>query len=139
MKQKIEYLFFNIYNWYYEMSLYRPQVKAGPLTILMLSACNIGWIVLLFSVTVQEIMHRQFNTKTLGYIAFGIMIFFQYVFNRIFIDNFRYLDIYNKYKDYSKSNPHKKRDTFVSFSIIFLPYFLIILYGVLITIRQLRV
>jgi hypothetical protein len=53
------------------------------------------------------------------------------LYNRIFIDTYKYQDIYIKFKDYSKNNKKKGRDLFLSFSVMLGPYVLMIIYAVL--------
>jgi hypothetical protein len=125
---KLEYLFFNVYNWYYKMSLYRPKVNPKVQTVFVFALCIGGWCIILFLLLVGVILHRPYNQRNVMLVGASIIFLFYFIFDRVFIDSYKYLDIYNKYKEYAKTNVKGKRDTAISFLIIFMPYLLGMLY-----------
>jgi len=128
---KIEYLFFNIYNWYYQMSLSRPKINPSGQTVFLFSASLGGWCIVFWDFLMQVILHQNYNRRNAEIITLALVFIFYYIFDRLFIDNSKYLEIYNKFKEYSRLNVKRKRDTALSFLIIFMPYLLIIVYGLL--------
>lgn len=129
MSKRIEYLFFNIYNWYYQMSLYRPAIKPGPQTIFLLSLSAGCWIFLPYFLCDRLILHFALPEKIMVPIMFIICVLLYVWFSSLFIDNYKYLEIYNKYKVNAENTVKRKRDRLISFILVILPFLLLILCG----------
>jgi len=128
----IEYLFFNFYNWYLKMGLYRPKISPGPQTVLLFVMGSMGWLIFFYAMYEHVILRQNVKLNNVGRVVVVVMVLiFFFIYNKLFIDNDKYLEIYRKYKDFSESNLKKKRDLFLSFTIIFIPYLFGMTYTIL--------
>jgi hypothetical protein len=129
MTRKIEYIIFNIYNWYYKMSLYRRQINPGSLTVHQFAVSAAMWVFLIYVLCDRLFIHHYLKKRIALPIIFMIWVLFYGLFSNALLDNFKYLDIYNKFKDYAANNAHAKRDMILSFLIVLLPFIIMIIYA----------
>jgi hypothetical protein len=127
----IDYLCFNVYNWFYKMSLYRPNVSPGPQTVMLLSMGASAWVMLFWMSYLR--FHHSYLSKVPSstlYIA-GIYILFFGIFRYILIDKNGLQKLFWKYEEKSKQSSNGKRELIISFSILLIPYLFIFMFAFL--------
>jgi hypothetical protein len=118
----IDYLYFNIYRWYYKMETDGRKVDPQNLTSMWFGICISGWCLfgnIIYSHYFQK-NSAEFNKLILFFIAFTSYAIVNYIFS----SNDRYLKVYNKYIS-SADNKSKGKLIFFSFAFMLLPYILI--------------
>jgi uncharacterized membrane protein len=128
----VNYLFFNIYNWFYKDGMYNRKIDPNIQTISIFVMGTMGWLGVFSAFYSHFIAHSDFliNNSYKLYII-GVVLFLMIFYNYYFFVNDKYLNIYHQYKIYSKENKNRKRDLVLSFIIIFFPFPLIVIYAVL--------
>ncbi len=111
-----EYLFFYIYDWYYQMSLYRPKVIPADATFMSLLFGTIGWLAFLLQLFVHFVKDLTYGTNSKIGTAIVVIIIIGMYSNLLF-DNYKYIEIHNRYKEVLKEN--KRRNLIISFSVLF--------------------
>jgi hypothetical protein len=129
MKYRFEYLFFNVYNWYNKMKLSGRKVDPGYLTVAIFAFSGSMWGFAIYLFCDHFFIHHYLQEKILGPCLAIVWVLFYYLFSSALLDNYKYLDIYNKYKDYTTSNAKAKRDTLISILFVILPFLIVLTYG----------
>ncbi len=123
----IEYLYFNIYNHFYQRSYdsrgYYARIQAMYLVALSAG----GWILLLEAAYLRIISHSWFSSRP-GATLFAATVYTltALIFHHIFIVNERDLKIHGKYEEQWDRNPKKKRDLIISVFVIIVPYLFLV-------------
>jgi hypothetical protein len=121
----IDYLYFNIYNHFYQKYNAREfYARIQAMYLFSLSAG--GWILFLEATYLRIFQHVWFSSKY-GSAAFAASVYLltALVFNQIFIVNERDRKIFDKYGEAWDRNPQKKRDLLICAFIIVAPYILL--------------
>jgi hypothetical protein len=135
MKWKFDYLFFNVYNWYNKMRLSGRKVDPTYLTVAIFAFSHTMWCFAIYLFCDRLFIHHYLN-KIMWPCLTIVWILFYYFLNTALIDNYRYLDIYNKYKDYAASNTKAKRDTLISILFVILPVLIVLTVGAISIFKQ---
>jgi hypothetical protein len=123
----IEYLYFNIYNHFYQRS-YHPRDFYARIQAMYLVALSAGgWILLMEAAYLRIISHSWFSSRP-GATLFAATVYTltALIFHHIFIVNERDLKILGKYEAQWDRNPKKKRDLIISVFIIVVPYLFLV-------------
>jgi hypothetical protein len=122
----IDYLYFNIYNHFYQRS-YASQFYARIQAMYLFSLSVGGWMLLMETAYLRMIRHSWFTTKP-GATIFAATVYLltALIFNHIFIVNERDRKIFGKYEEEWDRNPNKKRDFMISVFVIAVPYLFLI-------------
>jgi hypothetical protein len=127
----IDYLYFNIYNYFYKISQYRQGFNVRIQAMYLFSLGLGGWILLLEALYLHIIKHAWFSSSAESTIfAASIYMLTAVLFNYIFIVKHRDLKIFGKYEELSNKNPKRKRHLIISVSILLLPYLALISFAV---------
>ena len=119
----VDYLYFNIYNYFYRISLYRQSVNHRMQTMYLFSLGLGGWLLLMESVYLHTIKHSRFTSPIQSTIfAASIYLLTAAFFNYIFIVRDRDQKIFGKYEAHFKEHPKRKQHFFVSMAVLILPY-----------------
>jgi hypothetical protein len=123
----IEYLYFNIYNHFYQRSYHSQDFYARMQAMYLVSLSAGGWMLLLETAYLRMIRHSWFSSKP-GATLFAATVYLltAFIFNHIFIVNERDRKIYGKYEGEWNSNPKKKRDLLISVFVILIPYIFLV-------------
>jgi hypothetical protein len=122
----IDYLYFNIYNHFYQRS-YASQFYARIQAMYLFSLSVGGWMLLMETAYLRMIRHSWFTTKP-GATIFAATVYLltAVIFNHIFIVNERDRKIFGKYEEEWDRNPNKKRDFIISVFVIVVPYLFLV-------------
>ena len=123
----IEYLYFNIYNHFYQRSYHAQDFYARMQAMYLVSLSAGGWMLLLETAYLRMIRHSWFSSKP-GATLFAATVYLltAFIFNHIFIVNEKDRKIYGKYEGEWNSNPKKKRDLLISVFVILIPYIFLV-------------
>lgn len=91
----LDYIYFNIYSWYYNVKTDGRKVDPTGLTSFVIGVCIGGWIFLL-----DSIFPSLLQKLTSGYhklILIILAILFTALVNEIYTKNARYVKIYNQH------------------------------------------
>ena len=123
----IEYLYFNIYNHFYQRYYNSREVYVRGQAMYLFSLSVGGWILFLEATYLRMIRHSWFSSKP-GTILFAgtVYILTALVLNHIFIVNERDRKIFGKYVEEWNGNPRKKRYLLISLFVIVVPYLFLV-------------
>ncbi len=119
----IDYLYFNIYNYFYRISQYRSTYNPRLQALYLFSLGSGGWLLLLESLYLHCVKHSRFTSPVQSMLfAASIYLLTTGFFNYIFIVKDRDQKIFGKYEALSGSNPKANRHLAWSFIALILPY-----------------
>jgi hypothetical protein len=123
----IDYLYFNIYNHFYQKSYASREFLARIQAMYLFSLSVGGWMLLFETAYLRMIRHSWFTSKP-GATMFAATVYLltALVFNHIFIVNERDRKIFGKYEEEWDRNPNKKRDLMISVFVIIVPYLFLV-------------
>jgi hypothetical protein len=123
----IEYLYFNIYNHFYQRSYHARDFYARIQAMYLFSFSAGGWILFLEATYLRMIRHSWFSSKP-GSAIFAATVYLltAMVINHIFIVNERDRKIFGKYEEKWDRNPKKKRDLLISVFVLVVPYLFLV-------------
>lgn len=119
----VDYLYFNIYNYFYRLSLYRRSFNPRMQAMYLFSLGSGGWLLLMEALYLHFLKHTRFSSPMQSTIfATSIYMLTTVFFNYYFIIRDRDLEIYGKYEKTVKPKKKRKRHFFVSVCILAMPY-----------------
>jgi hypothetical protein len=123
----IEYLYFNIYNHFYQRNYYSRDFFVRIQAMYLFSLSVGGWILFLEASYLRIIRHSWFSSKP-GATLFAAAVYLltALILNYIFIINERDRKIFGKYEEEWDRNPKKKRDLLISVFVIVAPYIFLV-------------
>ncbi len=128
----IDYLYFNIYNHFYQRSISSQDYLARMQAVYLFSFSAGGWVLFLEAVYLRIIKHSWFTSKPGASIfAATVYILTAIILNHIFVVNERDRMIYEKYESKWDSNQKKKRDFLISVFVIAIPYVFLVTLSIL--------
>jgi hypothetical protein len=123
----IEYLYFNIYNHFYQRSYNSQDFYARIQAMYLFSFSAGGWVLFLEAAYLRMIRHSWFTSKPGATIfAATVYVLTALVLHHIFIVKERDRKIYGKYEEAWDRNPRKKRDLLISVFVIVAPYLFLV-------------
>ena len=119
----VDYLYFNIYNYFYRLSMGRSSINPRMQAMYLFSLGSGGWLLLLESLYLHLLKHSRFvspaqSTVFAGSIYMLTALFFHY----IFIVRDRDLKIFDRYEPSVDRNPRRKLHFVFSIGVLLLPY-----------------
>ena len=128
----VDYLYFNIYNYFYRISLSRQSVNHRMQTMYLFSMGLGGWLLFLESVYLHTIKHSRFTSPIQSTIfASSIYLLTAAFFNYVFIVRDRDQKIFGKYEQKFMRNPKRKQHFALSMAILILPYLAMISFAIM--------
>ena len=119
----VDYLYFNIYNYFYRASQERPTANPRLQTMYLFSIGSGGWLLLLESIYLHFIRHTRFVSPAQSmFFAGSIYLLTAFFFHYIFIIRDRDLRIFGRYEEVFLNNPKKKLHFVLSLGVLVLPY-----------------
>src|SRR5258706_14277023 len=98
----IDYLYFNIYNYFYRIRQYRQSFSVRIQAMYLFSLGLGGWLLLLESLYLHLIRHSWFSSQAEAAIfAVSLYLLTAFLFHYIFIIKHRDLEIFGKYEELS--------------------------------------
>lgn len=119
----VDYLYFNIYSYFYRLSMGRSSINPRMQAMYLFSLGSGGWLLLLESLYLHLLKHSRFvspaqSTVFAGSIYMLTALFFHY----IFIVRDRDQKIFDRYEQLSGRNPRRKLHFVLSMGVLLLPY-----------------
>jgi hypothetical protein len=123
----IDYLYFNIYNHFYQRSYNFRDFYVRILAMYLFSFSLGGWILFMEAAYLRIIRHSWFTSKP-GATIFAATVYLlaALVLNHIFIVKERDRKIFGKYEEKWDRNPKKKRDLLISVFVMVVPYLFLV-------------
>jgi hypothetical protein len=123
----IDYLYFNIYNHFYQRSSNFRDFYVRILAMYLFSFSLGGWILFMEAAYLRIIRHSWFTSKP-GATIFAATVYLlaALVLNHIFIVKERDRKIFGKYEEKWDRNPKKKRDLLISVFVMVVPYLFLV-------------
>jgi hypothetical protein len=119
----VDYLYFNIYNYFYRVSQERPSANPRLQTMYLFSIGSGGWLLLMESIYLHFIKHTRFVSPMQSTVfATSIYMLTALFFHYIFIVRDRDLRIYGRYEELFVQNPKKKQHFIFSLAVLAMPY-----------------
>lgn len=119
----IDYLYFNIYSYFYRSSPFRQSAISRILAMYLFSLGSGGWVLLAESVYLKVVKHTRFASRGEATLfAMSLYLLAAVLFNYIFIVKDRDQKIFGKYEEMSNQNPKRKRHLVISAWVLILPY-----------------
>jgi len=126
----VDYLYFNVYNYFYRISQYRSSFNPRMQTVYLFSLGLGGWLLLLESFYLHIIKHARFTSRgESSFFAISIYLLTALLFHYIFIFKDRDQKIFGKYEALSNRNPKRRRHLVVSMCVLFVPYLALIAFA----------
>src|ERR1700743_1015360 len=95
----VDYLYFNVYNYFYRISQYRPSFNPRMQTMYLFSLGSGGWLLLLESLYLHAVKHARFSSRgESSFFAVSIYMLTAMLFHYIFIVKDRDQKIFGKYE-----------------------------------------
>jgi hypothetical protein len=124
----IDYLYFNIYSYFYRISLERQSANARIQAMYLFSLGSGGWILLLETLYLHLIKHSWFPSPAESMIfACSLYLLIAFFFNYVFIVKDRDQKIFGKYEELFTKNPKRNWHFILSLSVLIAPYLFMML------------
>lgn len=128
----IDYVYVNIFRWYYKDGLYNRKADPNTMTAFMFGIW-LGGLGMLASFIYSDLTrHVQFYKikESAMYITIICSILFAILINEFYLKQNRYLNLYHSYISKNKMG-NKYKGIVYSFLFILLPYLLLGIYGII--------
>jgi hypothetical protein len=128
----IDYLYFNIYYYFYRISQSRDSINPRTQAMYLFSLGSGGWLLLLEAIYLHVIKHSRFASHAESTIFAGsLYMLTAALFNYIFIVKDRDLKIFGKYEELSnQEDPKTKRHFIISIGVLVMPYLILLSFAV---------
>ena len=128
----LEYVYFNIYNYYYQRSISLSGYAARLQTIFIASLSAGGWVLLVQTVLLRVMRHAWFSSQSLAMgFALSVYLTTALLFYHIFIVKNYDEKIFNKYESAWTNNPNKQRSFLICALVTAAPYLLLLIVKIL--------
>jgi hypothetical protein len=126
----IDYLYFNIYNYFYRLS-HSQSLNFRTQAMYLFSLGSGGWLLLFESIYLHFIKHTRFASPMQSMVfASAIYVLTAALFNYIFIVKDRDQKIFGKYEGLAGKNPKQKRHFFLSVLVLAFPYLVLAVFAI---------
>ena len=119
----VDYLYFNIYNYFYRISLDRHHVNPRMQAMYLFSLGSGGWLLLLESIYLHFIRHVRFTSRGQSMLFAGsIYMLTALLFHYIFIVKDRDQKIVDKFEQQSEAKPAPVWHLYLALGFLAIPY-----------------
>lgn len=119
----VDYLYFNIYNYFYRQSMDRSSINPRMQAMYLFALGSGGWLLLLESLYLHLLKHSRFISPAQSTIFAGsIYMLTASFFYYIFIVRDRDIKIFGRYEQLFDRNPRRKLHLILSIGVLLLPY-----------------
>jgi len=119
----IDYLYFNIYSYFYRISQYRESVNARIQAMYLFSLGSGGWLLMLQSLFLHFVKHTRFSSRIESTIfAVAVYMLTASLSHYIYIVKHRDLKIFGKYEDRIDHHPKRRLHFVLSMAVLLMPY-----------------
>ena len=127
----IDYLYFNIYNYFNNTGVCRQNFNARFQAMYLFALGTGGWLLFL-QAAYLHINHSRFSSRGESTLFAGMILMLAGALsNYIFIIKQRDMEILEKYESLSNENPRMKKDFIISLCILLLPYLALLSFAIL--------
>ena len=120
----VDYLYFNIYNYFYRTSQYRQNFNPRIQAMYLFSLGSGGWLLLMESFYLHFVRHTRIDSPVQSTVfAASVYLLTALFFNYVFIVKDRDLKIFGKYEELANQNPRQKQHLVMSAIVLAMPYF----------------
>lgn len=128
----VDYLYFNIYNYFYRLSLDRSNINPRMQAMYLFSLGSGGWLLLLESLYLHLLKHSRFVSPAQSTVFAGsIYMLTAFFFYYIFIVRDRDIRIFGHYEKAFQKNPRRKLHFILSLGVLALPYLVLASFAIL--------
>jgi hypothetical protein len=125
----VDYIYFNIYRWYYQMKTKGRRIDPALLTAVTFGLCFGGWFFFVDVIYHLYAKHSLMN-KMDKFILIAVAVLFAGIINEIYSSNDRYAKVHDKYVTSGKIKD-KNRAIIFSFLFIYLPYIILLIAAII--------
>ena len=119
----VDYLYFNIYNYFYRLSLDRNSINPRMQAMYLFALGSGGWLLLLEALYLHLVKHSRFVSPAQSTVFAGsIYMLCAFFFYYIFIVRDRDIKIFGRYEQLFNKNPRRKLHFILSLGVLVLPY-----------------
>jgi len=119
----VDYLYFNIYNYFYRTSQFRQNFNPRIQAMYLFSLGSGGWLLLMEALYLHGIKHTRFESPVQStFFAASVYLLTALFFNYIFIVKDRDQKIFGKYVELAEQNPRQKQHLIISAGVLAMPY-----------------
>jgi hypothetical protein len=127
----VDYLYFNIYNYFYRISQERQSANPRMQAMYLFSLGSGGWLLLMESVYLHLIKHSRFSSPMQSTIfAASIYALTAFFFHYIFIVRDRDQKIFGRYEGTFQKNPKRKQHLMLSLGVLLVPYLVLVTFAI---------
>lgn len=127
----VDYLYFNIYSYFYRLSQYRQSFNPRLQAMYLFSLGSGGWLLLLEALYLHGIKHARFTSRAESTLFAGAIYMLTAVLSHyIFIVKDRDQEIFGKYETVSDKHPKRKWHFIISVGVLVLPYIALLSFAV---------
>lgn len=128
----IDYLYFNIYSYFYRISQYRESVNHRMQAMYLFSLGLGGWLLFFESLYLHFVQHSRFASKMESTVFAGsIYMLTAGFFHYIFIVKDRDQKIFGRYEDLLEKHPKRRTHLFLSICVLVLPYLMLAAFSII--------
>ena len=128
----VDYLYFNIYNYFYRLSHHRSVINPRMQAMYLFSLGSGGWLLLLESLYLHLLKHSRFVSPAQSTVFAGsIYMLTTFFFYYIFIMSDRDIKIFGRYEQTFNKNPRRKLHFILSIGVLLLPYLVLASFAIL--------
>jgi hypothetical protein len=128
----VDYLYFNIYNYFYRLSHERSSINPRMQAMYLFALGSGGWLLLLESLYLHLVKHSRFVSPAQSTVFAGsIYMLSAFFFYYIFIVRDRDIRIYDRYEEVFHKNPRRKLHFVLSIGTLALPYLVLASFAIL--------
>jgi hypothetical protein len=119
----IDYVYFNIYSYFYRISQERHHINPRIQAMYLFSLGSGGWILMLEAIYLHLIKRSWFPSPAESMtFAVSLYLLIAIFFNYVFIVKDRDQKIINRYEDAFTQNPRKNLHFILSIGVLVIPY-----------------
>jgi hypothetical protein len=116
-----DYVYANLYNWYYRMVQNGRKVDPQNLTAMLFGICACGWFLLLLEIYLRI---EARNNIHISYLFYGLLtLLISGIVSSIYSKNDRYQKVFEQYIT-SNTIENKRKAVLLSIGFIFFPFIL---------------
>ena len=115
----LDYLYFNFYKWYLRMKLNGRNIEPSSLAAMALAMGSTMYTLIIYEFAWRELLRKKADITKGDAQIFSVLIAlaFYFLYKYLYVDNWKYLKVYEAYKD---SPGMGKMQQFLSFFIVLL-------------------
>lgn len=128
----VDYLYFNIYNYFYRISQERQSANPRMQAMYLFSLGSGGWLLLFESLYLHLVKRSRFSSPSQSTLFAGsIYALTAFFFHYIFIVRERDYKVFGRYEEIFQQNPRRKQHFILSLGVLMVPYLVLMVFALL--------